>query len=48
MSTIQDADVICVINEGKVAELGKHQELIKQRGLYYKLHTLQGGHNWNR
>lgn len=44
LSTIQDADVICVINEGNVAEMGTHQELVRHRGLYHRLHALQGGH----
>ncbi|XP_049765728.1 multidrug resistance protein homolog 49-like isoform X2 [Schistocerca cancellata] len=43
LTTIQDADVICVINEGRVAELGKHSELLQRRGIYHKLHSLQGG-----
>ena len=37
LSTIQNADLICVIKEGKIAEKGTHQELLDQRGLYYKL-----------
>ncbi|XP_049957820.1 ATP-dependent translocase ABCB1-like [Schistocerca serialis cubense] len=43
LTTIQDADVICVINEGRVAELGKHVELLERRGIYHKLHSLQAG-----
>lgn len=42
LTTIQDADVICVLNKGKVAELGSHHELLQSRGLYYKLYSLQG------
>lgn len=42
LTTIQDADVICVINKGQVAEIGSHQELIQKRGLYNKLYSLQG------
>ncbi|XP_076263944.1 multi drug resistance 50 [Rhynchophorus ferrugineus] len=41
LTTIQDADVICVISEGKVAEQGTHHELLRRKGLYYRLHTLQ-------
>ncbi|CAG2057216.1 unnamed protein product [Timema podura] len=43
LSTIQDADVICVIDKGVVSELGTHSQLLSQRGIYYKLHRLQGG-----
>ncbi|XP_044766756.1 ATP-dependent translocase ABCB1 [Coccinella septempunctata] len=39
LTTIQDADVICVVNKGKVAELGSHHELMQSRGLYYNLYT---------
>lgn len=42
LSTIQDADVICVINNGRIEEHGTHGELIKMRGLYFRLHTMQG------
>ncbi|KAK5640086.1 hypothetical protein RI129_010897 [Pyrocoelia pectoralis] len=41
LTTIQDADVICVINHGKVAEIGTHAELLALRGIYYNLHSLQ-------
>lgn len=41
LTTIQDADLICVISEGKVAEQGTHKELIQKRGLYFGLHALQ-------
>lgn len=41
LTTIQDADVICVINAGKVAEKGTHSQLLSRRGLYYRLHNLQ-------
>src|SRR6266568_3001661 len=41
LSTIQRADVIFVVNEGKVVERGKHDELMKLKGLYAELHNLQ-------
>jgi ATP-binding cassette subfamily B (MDR/TAP) protein 1 len=41
LTTIQDADVICVIDKGIVSEMGTHSELIALKGLYYKLHSLQ-------
>lgn len=37
LSTVRDADVICVINDGQVAEMGTHDELLKLKGLYYNL-----------
>lgn len=43
LTTIQDADVICVINHGRVAEMGTHSELLALRGIYYNLHSLQSG-----
>jgi ATP-binding cassette subfamily B multidrug efflux pump len=41
LSTIQDADVIIVLHKGKVREMGNHQELLAQKGLYYNLFLLQ-------
>ncbi|MCR5490863.1 MAG: ABC transporter ATP-binding protein/permease [Bacilli bacterium] len=41
LSTIQHADKIVVLQQGKVMESGNHQELLKQKGLYYKLYELQ-------
>ena len=41
LSTIQHADRIFVINDGKIAEQGNHDELLEQKGLYHKLHTAQ-------
>ena len=37
LQTITDADVILVIEAGKLAESGTHEELIAKRGVYYKL-----------
>ncbi|CAH1099162.1 unnamed protein product [Psylliodes chrysocephalus] len=39
LTTIQDADLICVIDQGVVAEAGTHRELLNKNGLYYKLYT---------
>lgn len=39
LTTIQDADLICVVQNGVIAESGTHEELIKKNGLYYKLYT---------
>lgn len=41
LSTIQRADKIIVLHKGEVREMGTHQELLKQRGLYYRLYQLQ-------
>jgi len=40
-STIQQADLILVMDQGRLAELGTHDELLGLRGLYAKLHSLQ-------
>ena len=37
LSTIQNADLIIVIEKGKIVQIGKHEELILQKGLYQKL-----------
>ncbi|XP_026765038.2 ATP-dependent translocase ABCB1-like isoform X1 [Galleria mellonella] len=37
LSTVRDADVICVIHEGQVVEKGKHNELLELKGIYYNL-----------
>src|SRR5215813_8933957 len=41
LSTIQRADKIIVMHKGKVREIGNHQELLSQRGIYWKLYQLQ-------
>lgn len=41
LSTIQHADQIIVLSHGEIAEQGAHQELLAQKGRYYKLYTLQ-------
>jgi ABC-type multidrug transport system fused ATPase/permease subunit len=41
LSTIQQADQILVIEEGKIAERGKHEELIAKKGRYFDLFTYQ-------
>jgi len=41
LSTIQRADKIIVMHKGQVREMGTHQELLANRGIYYKLYQLQ-------
>ena len=41
LSTIQHADQIIVLQHGEIIERGNHQELLKQKGYYYKLYKLQ-------
>jgi ATP-binding cassette subfamily B protein len=41
LSTIQDMDKILVLHKGELREAGSHQELLAQRGLYFKLYQLQ-------
>ena len=41
LSTIQRADKIIVMHKGLVREMGTHQELLAQRGIYFKLYQLQ-------
>jgi ATP-binding cassette subfamily B protein len=41
LSTIKRADRILVIEQGRIAEMGTHAELLRQRGHYYNLYTRQ-------
>ena len=41
LSTIQHADKIIVLQNGKIVEEGNHQELLRNKGYYYKLYQLQ-------
>jgi ATP-binding cassette subfamily B protein len=41
LSTIQHADRILVFHKGRLREQGAHQELLAQRGIYYRLYQLQ-------
>ena len=43
LSTIREADSIVVLEKGKVAEVGNHDQLMAQRGLYFYLSTKQLG-----
>jgi len=41
LSTVKNADLICVFHEGEIVERGKHDELIKLDGTYKKLNDMQ-------
>ena len=41
LSTIENADVIMVVEQGEIVEMGSHAELIAQNGMYKSLHAMQ-------
>lgn len=41
LSTVQDADLIIVLDEGAVLERGTHDELLERKGLYAELWAMQ-------
>lgn len=41
LSTIKNSDIIMYIDKGRILEAGTHYELMKEKGLYYKLYTAQ-------
>ena len=41
LSTIRQADVILMVDNGKIIERGTHRELMAKRGAYYRLYTKQ-------
>lgn len=41
LQTIRQADVILVLNQGKIIEVGNHDELLLKKGLYYEMYTTQ-------
>jgi len=41
LSTIRDADIILVMNKGRIVEQGNHEELVAARGFYYDLYMSQ-------
>ena len=48
LSTVKKADLICVLDQGRIIETGRHDELVAKGGLYTRLHRTQfgiaGGH----
>lgn len=40
LSTIQNADLIVVLDQGRIVETGQHAELLERGGVYFKLHSL--------
>lgn len=43
LSTVQDADLICVLENGTIAEMGTHEHLLEKKEVYYKLVQAQEG-----
>lgn len=41
LSTLRDADMLCVIEHGELKELGTHDDLIRRKGKYFELYRLQ-------
>ncbi|MBW4597942.1 MAG: ABC transporter ATP-binding protein/permease [Brasilonema angustatum HA4187-MV1] len=41
LSTIREADKIVVLDQGKIVEIGNHDELLRHKGIYHRLHSLQ-------
>lgn len=41
LSTVREADKIVVLDQGRIVEVGSHNELLRQEGIYRRLHSLQ-------
>ncbi len=41
LSTIRNSEKICVVNRGQIKESGRHDQLLQQHGIYYKLNLAQ-------
>ena len=39
LSTVQNSDVIMVLDHGRIIERGNHEKLINEKGTYYQLYT---------
>ena len=44
LSTVRDADLILVLEQGRIVESGTHETLVREGGLYERLTSLQAGH----
>ena len=44
LSTVRKADAIAVVDQGRIAELGNHDSLLRGKGLYAKLWSIQSEH----
>ena len=42
-STVRKAHRIIVLDKGRIAEVGNHYELMRKKGIYFKLYSLQKG-----
>ncbi len=45
LSTIRNSDKICVVDRGHIKETGRHEQLLQQQGIYYKLNMAQERHD---
>jgi len=39
LSTVQNSNVIMVLDKGEIIERGTHEQLIEEKGVYYRLYT---------
>lgn len=39
LSTVRNSDAIMVLDQGRIIERGTHDQLIEQKGVYYRLYT---------
>ena len=43
LSTVRNADIIAVLNKGRISEIGTHESLLEEDGIYSKLWSVQTG-----